>query len=551
MTDLFLKLLNMSLASCWVVLAVLLCRVLLQKAPRWIHCTLWGMVALRLVLPLALESPFSLIPSAQVIPEDILTTQTPAIHSGIPAINGAINPALTIYPDWLEQAVPIATAVWLTGMTMMLLYGVFAYWQLRRLVRGYVHKEKNVYLCDAVPTPFVLGVVRPKIFLPSYLSQEQEEYVLQHEKAHLRRLDHWWKPVGYVLLAVNWYNPLLWLAYCLLCRDIEKACDEKVVESMDNAQKKGYLETLVACSVYRRTVMICPVAFGEVGVKERVKSVLSYKKPTLWILLASLTVCAVTAVCFLTNPKPCEHNYESAITVQATCTETGIVTHSCSLCRDSYTTQAALLEHTYDRGVVTQAPTCTQEGVAEFTCTGCGAKKTATMEITAHIAGEIFLQKESNCTEQGENASECTACGQVFVVELLPTNELHDLTETEVRPATCTQEGEGLLSCSRCDHTESCTYEQLKHSWKNGTTHPATCATKGSQQQICTECGAERWLDIPKNDDHSWEYMGFYWPEQCGRCGKTKPTSRTNGNYSLLEENKTSEGEETIPVIHF
>ena len=310
MDAVFLKLLNMSLTASWIVLAVLVLRLLLQKAPKWINCLLWGVVGLRLIFPFSIESLFSLIPSAEPLPSDLPMTQTPAIDSGFEVIDEVVNPIIydsfaptpTISANPLQIVIAVAAIVWLCGLIGMIVYGVISYLRLRLRVRASICQDGNVYLCDDIDSPFILGVIRPRIYLPSGMTQEQMGYVIGHERAHLRRLDHVWKPIGFILLCLYWFNPLLWLAYILLCRDIEKACDEKVIRDMDDESKKGYSETLVACSVHRRAVMACPLAFGEVGVKDRIKSVLHYKKPAFWIILVAVVALIVTGVCFLTDP---------------------------------------------------------------------------------------------------------------------------------------------------------------------------------------------------------------------------------------------------------
>lgn len=310
MDGLFLHLLNMSITAGWLVLAVMVLRFLLKKAPRWITVALWGAVALRLLLPVSFESVLSLVPSAQTVPIDIGISQSPAIDSGIPLLNSVVNPILTetLAPDLGESVNPLqiltvaATAVWVCGMVAMGVYALFSTLRLRRKVGEAARLRENVWACDAIDTPFILGVFRPRIYLPSRLSETDAAFVLAHERAHLKRRDHWWKPLGFVLLTVYWFNPLLWVAYILLCRDIESACDEKVLAEQGSEIKKPYSEALIHCSIPRKIISACPLAFGEVGVKDRVKSVLNYKKPAFWVILTALLACAVLSVCFLTDP---------------------------------------------------------------------------------------------------------------------------------------------------------------------------------------------------------------------------------------------------------
>ena len=311
MSGIFLKLLNLSISASWLVLVVLALRLVLKRAPKWVNVLLWGMVALRLMLPLSIESALSLIPSAETLsPEVVRFDPAPTITSGVEFIDNAVNPSLSES----FAAAPLASVnplyvwtylagwVWLIGLAAMLLYALVSYLRLRRRVSASIPLRENIYVCDEVPSPFILGIVRPRIYLPSMLDEAQRGSVLSHERAHLARRDHWWKPLGFALLAVYWFNPLLWLAYTLLCRDIELACDERVLRGMDAGQVKAYSSALLACSVPRRMIAACPLAFGEVGVGARVKNALRYKKPAFWVVAVSVVVCTVVAVCFLTNP---------------------------------------------------------------------------------------------------------------------------------------------------------------------------------------------------------------------------------------------------------
>ncbi len=312
MAAVFLKLLNLSISASWLVLAVLVLRLVSKRSPKWMNVLLWGIVALRLVLPFSVESALSLIPSAETVsPAVVQFDPAPTITSGVSIIDNAVNPSLsehfaavpTMSVNPLYVWTEIAGWVWLIGLGAMLLYALVSYLRLRRRVSVSLPVQDHIYLCDAISSPFILGVVKPHIYLPSGLDEVQRQNVLSHEQAHLARRDHWWKPLGFALLAVYWFNPVLWLAYALLCRDIELACDERVIRTMDESAVKTYSTVLLACSMPRKAVITCPLAFGEVGVKERVKNALHYKKPAFWVVAASVTVCIVVAVCFLTNPE--------------------------------------------------------------------------------------------------------------------------------------------------------------------------------------------------------------------------------------------------------
>ncbi len=311
MEKLFLQLFNMSITASWLVIAVILIRMVIKKAPRWITCLLWGLVGIRLLLPISIESVFSLIPSAQTLPQETLLFDAPEINSGIPAINNAINPILSesLAPRATYSANPwtiavfIATVIWITGVVIMLTYAVISYIRLRLHIRGAVHQEGRIWASDKCHTPFIIGIINPKIILPESLDSNEREYVIAHEKAHLKRLDHITKPLGFALLCIYWFNPLLWVAYILLCRDIETACDQRVIKCLGEEIKKPYSTALLNCSVKSNIISACPLAFGETGVKSRIKSVLNYKKPGFWVVAVCVVISTALAVGFLTNPK--------------------------------------------------------------------------------------------------------------------------------------------------------------------------------------------------------------------------------------------------------
>ena len=311
MTDIFLGFLNRSLAAGILILAVVLVRLVFKKAPRWLLCALWALAAVRLVCPVSIESVLSLIPSAEPVQPEIIVSAQPAITSGIPAVDAIVNPPLAaaFTPSPAQSANPLqiwtflAACVWLAGIAALLLYAAVSALRLRLRVRTAVRLEGKVYQSEFVSSPFILGVIRPRIYLPFGLEAGAQAMVLAHERAHLRRGDQLWKPLGYLILAAYWFNPLCWLAYILFCRDIEAACDEKVVRELGEGCKAAYSRALLACSVPRKLITACPLAFGETGVKSRIKSVLNYKKPAFWLVLAAVLVSAAVAVCFLTDPK--------------------------------------------------------------------------------------------------------------------------------------------------------------------------------------------------------------------------------------------------------
>ncbi len=323
MSDLFLKIVNMSISASWLVAAVLILRLVLKKAPKWVNVLLWGIVAVRLICPFSFESALSLIPSAETFPEKIISGPSFDVQTGITPIDNRINDYLgdryfegvTVPTNNGNNVMTILTIVWIIGILLLVAYTVISYWRLHREIDTAVRYKDNIFQSENVSSPFVLGLIKPRIYLPFKLDGQDMEHVVAHEQAHIRRKDHWWKPLGFLLLTIHWFNPLMWLAYVLLCRDIELACDEKVIKRLSNEQRADYTQALVACSVNRRMIAACPLAFGEVGVKDRVKSVMNYKKPAFWVIIIAVIVCVGVAVCFLTNPK--QDRYTLRIVVPA------------------------------------------------------------------------------------------------------------------------------------------------------------------------------------------------------------------------------------------
>ncbi len=331
MGDIFLKLLNMSITAGWLILAVLCIRLLFRKIPKWVNCLLWGVVAIRLICPFSIESQFSILPSTEPIKsstvvEGEVQNYIPSIDSRLTIVENTINPMLTETFAYNESdsAAPLqivtyaAGLVWCCGMVLLIIFAMGSAVKLHKLVKEAVCVRDNIYICDVVKSPFILGIFRPRVYLSSALREREMDYILAHESAHLKRKDHWWKALGYLLLCIHWFNPLCWIAYSLLCKDIELACDEKAAKDMTFHEKKEYSKVLLSCARQRSLIMVCPLAFGEVGVKERVKSVLNYKKPTLWIMIATVAVLVILAVCFLTNPT---REYQIRITIPAGSTE--------------------------------------------------------------------------------------------------------------------------------------------------------------------------------------------------------------------------------------
>ena len=346
MQELFLELVQLSLIGSLFVLAVILVRIIFRKAPKWLFCLLWSVVALRLICPIFVESDFSLVPdrlaSGQIISNvgnnyigevNIIYENDAGYSNAVDAGRQPIYSDSGYYvvtekdsydaPATVEETVfPVLSWIWLVGMVLMLTYTAVSYLALKRKMEEATLLRDNIWQCEQVESPFVLGIIKPRIYLPYQISDSDMDNVIAHEQAHIHRKDHWWKPIGFLLLAVHWFNPVMWVAYILLCRDIEAACDEKVIKHMEKDEMRAYSTALLHCSVHRRRIAACPLAFGEVGVKERIKRVMNYKKPTFWIMLISIIACVVIAVCFLTNPSDTTPdlsflNYQNAIPIVA------------------------------------------------------------------------------------------------------------------------------------------------------------------------------------------------------------------------------------------
>ena len=404
MAEIFQKALNMSIAAGWLILAVIALRLLLRRAPKRFRLLLWAVVGLRLALPWSIESALSLIPSAQTLPEGIMLERAPVLDTGISALNGAINPGFTaaFTPELgasanpLQVLLPIAAALWMLGAAAMLLWALVSWLSLRKRVREAVRLEGNVYECE-IASPFVLGLFRPRIYLPFSLENGERELVLAHERAHITAGDHIIKPLGWLLLAAHWYNPLVWLAYALFCRDIELACDERVVRGLSLSDRADYSQALLDLSRPRGGVRACPLAFGESSVKGRVKSVLSYKKPAFWLVLLAVVVCVGAAVCFLTDPK------EEAEPVDDG--DGGVVI-------------SARLEENFPAQVLDYAFACTEEMAEELSYLGLKSAELTDLscyaEVEAPEGGTLLLFRLGARFELAEPESVAPAGGMVI-----------------------------------------------------------------------------------------------------------------------------------------
>ncbi|MCQ2497254.1 MAG: M56 family metallopeptidase [Lachnospiraceae bacterium] len=342
MENIFIKLFNIALSASLIVIFIFIARLILKKAPKWTHCLLWIIVGLRLVCPFNLVSPIGLLPDRDFIridrvsnvdsavydntssagsPADLQNTSEgeskytylPQINTGIAAIDSPINDSIqrNIQTDSAPVQIYslVFTLIWAPGVIGMLIYAIISYAVIKRRVRESIpcesddkaKKVPNVFLTDAIATPFILGIFRPGIYLPASISKDNAELVIAHERAHLLRHDHWWKPLGFLLLSVYWFNPIIWLAYIVFCRDIEMACDEKVISTIGEKYEIKYSETLLALSMPRKRISACPVAFGETGVKNRVKNVLNYKRPAFWLVTVSVAAVIAIGILLLTN----------------------------------------------------------------------------------------------------------------------------------------------------------------------------------------------------------------------------------------------------------
>lgn len=324
MSLLFTQVFNMSVSAGYIVLAVLLLRLALKKAPRWLMLLLWAAVGIRLICPFTFESLWSLIPSVgQIHPVVALDQHAPQYteYSGLNVLVTRLNEDLLARPEYdrlalLQSLMPVFAAVWLTGILALTAYSIICCLQVRRSVLTAVRCQDNVYQSEQVSSPFVFGFIQPKIYLPFQISERNMASVIAHEQAHIHRLDHLWKPVGFLLLTLHWFNPLIWLGYALFCRDVESACDERVIRNLDRDARADYAAALLSCGAGKPKIAACPLAFGEVGVKKRIRSVLNYRKPAFWVIAVALAVCLAAAVCFFTEPVSIYHTGVQSVSVK-------------------------------------------------------------------------------------------------------------------------------------------------------------------------------------------------------------------------------------------
>lgn len=306
----FSILISRGIGASILIIFIILFRFLLKKAPKWTHCLLWLILAIYLICPIQITSPLSIYNlTSQICNVEVYylnQPEKPELYIDFPALPGYPDNQMSgsekIGVHTTDLYLPPIMEYFLLITATLLAYAFINYFLIRFKVREAVLIRDNIWLCDAVKSPFIYGIIKPRIYLPSSVEETHINYVLLHEQAHLKRKDHWWKPLGYLLLAAYWFNPLIWAAYVLFCQDIEFACDEKVIREFNIEKKKAYSYAMLSCSTQQTTVFSCPLAFGEIGVKERVKAVLDFKKPTFRILAAAIAICVITAMCFLTHP---------------------------------------------------------------------------------------------------------------------------------------------------------------------------------------------------------------------------------------------------------
>ena len=491
MNEFFLRVVNASVTATWIALALIVVRALLRKRlPKWLFCAAWGLVAARLVLPVRLESYFSLVPNT-----DKIIGRASASVPAVAIVHGAAPAAKSV------DVVGILSKVWLAGVALMLIWFIFSYVSVMIRVRVSVRTEDGAFLCDGIPSPFLLGVVRPKIYIPSSTDNSDVKYIIAHENAHRRRGDHLWKPLGYFLLSANWFNPVMWIVYVLLCRDIEYACDEKVVSELGNDIKRSYSEALMKCSVSRKTLAACPVAFAEAGVKQRIRNVLNYKRPTVWIIAAAAVLIAVLSACFFTNRKEPE---EPASTAGAALSQ-----------KETETEDACASGHDY--ALFSEvAPTCAAQGVKTYKCSVCGDVREDVSERLPHEYSSALIS-DADCVSGAVTEFTCALCGDVYRETGEPSPDAHDYSvwETLTYPG-CITAGVDKISCSRCGASYTVETAALGHNFAG-----ATC----SSPETCILCGETRG-----------EALGHTHFGPCEYCGQTiLATVDDSALYAQLE----------------
>ena len=308
MDKLFLRIINMSITSSYVILFVMVFRLILKRFPKIFSYVLWSVVLFRLVLPFSVEGIFSLVPSGTVVPQNIAYVAEPEVNSGISAVDNAVNnilppaaPAASANP--MQIWIAIGKAAWLTGIFLLLIYSFLTSLRLYNNLKNRKHVKDNIYEMDKLKTPFVFGIFRPRIYLPAYISENEKPYILLHEQIHIKRFDHIIKPAAFAVSCIHWFNPLVWAAFFLMSEDMELSCDERVLKLMGNSIKKEYSSSLLSLSTGSKIIGVCPLSFGENNTKGRIKNILNYKKPASCILVLAAIAITVLIIGLITNPK--------------------------------------------------------------------------------------------------------------------------------------------------------------------------------------------------------------------------------------------------------
>lgn len=321
MEKIFTVICERGISAGYVILAVIVLRLLFRKSPRWVMGILWALVAIRLICPIVVESPFSVVPKGPLFDKEtsnLKSEQEVQQINNLPDQNQTAGKQVAEIKEhtakqdetkdfWTDKrktdSKKMLSTIWLLGMLVLTGYGIFGSLRVEYQLRFAVPVEQQIWECDTIHTSFLWGLFHPRIYLPSGMNEETKRYVIRHERAHQKRGDHWWKVIGYVLLVIYWFQPLMWIAYWIFARDIEYACDEHVIGNLSFAERKEYAQALLLCGSGRSRRLAGPLAFGGLGVKPRIKNVLSYQKPGRGKIAISLLVCVVVSVCFLTNPK--------------------------------------------------------------------------------------------------------------------------------------------------------------------------------------------------------------------------------------------------------
>ena len=498
----FIRLLNVSIAASYVALVIIVLRLIFKKIPKWAMCVLWALVALRLILPFTPESVFSLIPSAKTVPENIITSSSPAIDSGIKVVNSVVNPIISKTAEQIGDGISvigILSIVWAAGFAAMTAYALTVYIRLRLRLRESIEIEDGVYICDRIESPFLFGFIKPKIYIPSGLDEEDAKYVISHERAHMRRFDHVWKPCGFFLLSLHWFNPALWAAYILLCKDIEYACDEKVIAEIGADFKRAYSTALLNCSISRRAVSACPVAFGECDVKGRILNVLSYKKPALWVIILSAVATAVVSVCFLTNPIKAQGGEPEEVKTQITKFPDGG-------------------DHEYFEEIISR-PTCTAGGAARYTCVHCGKTFVSMMRAAGHdYIPEVTVKPD--CVTRGVTTYTCKGCGDSYDVEGDAPRGEHEYKSEVTTAASCSAREITTYTCVFCGDSYSVEgdFAPDVHNYERRVGGYATCFIFGCDINYCVDCGDWYMVEIYHMTEHTFDPTSST-PNRCVVCG--------------------------------